>query len=90
MSKGVTREMAVRAQEQLDKQSKLVERLRGKVDQMDRELREARIELHNEEEILSYYQAHPALRESNEMINGASTLFSEEDLSIQDRVEVSK
>jgi hypothetical protein len=90
MSKGVTREMAVRAQEQLDKQSKLVERLRGKVDQMDRELREARIELNNESEILDYYKAHPALRNENEMVNGSSTLFGEEDLSIQDRVEVSK
>jgi len=71
MSKGVTRDMQVRAQEQLDKQERLVERLKNKVDTMDRELREARIDLSNEEGILTYYQAHPALKEQNEMIKGA-------------------
>ena len=62
MSKGVTRDMQVRAQEQLDKQERLVERLKNKVDTMDRELREARIDLSNEEGILTYYRAHPALK----------------------------
>jgi hypothetical protein len=58
--------MAVKAKEQLDKQTRLVNRLRKEVDELDRQLRERRIELANEEKICNYYAVHPALeRESD-------------------------
>lgn len=49
------------AKEQLEKQEARVARLRKKVDELDRELRQARIELSNDEQILVYYAQHPAL-----------------------------
>lgn len=91
MSKGVTREMSVRAKEQLDKQERVVERLKTKVDNTDRMLRELRIDLANEEGILNYYRAHPALAE-NEMVTGARSLSNEDTLwdeaPLDERVEV--
>lgn len=91
MSKGVTRDMQVRAQEQLDKQTKVVDRLKTKVSALEMELREKRVELSNEEGILKYYQGHPALRDSQEM-DAQDALWEAADLesSIQDRVELNK
>lgn len=89
MSKGVTRDMQVRAQEQLNKQERLVERIKAKVDALDRELREYRIELSNEEGILDYYRAHPALQ-GNPDVDVVFPLPGLEEESIQDRVELSK
>ena len=70
MSKGVARDMRTRAQEALDKQERVVERLRTKVGELDTMLRSARVDLHNEEEILKYYQGHPALNEDQVMDAG--------------------
>ena len=82
MSKGVTRDMQVRAQEQLEKQDRLVERLANKVDELDRQLRELRIELHNEEKILTYYQAHPAL--NTEVQDAQAALWDTKELEQQE------
>jgi len=89
MSKGVTRDMHIRAQEQLEKQERLVERIKTKVDALDRELREYRIELSNEEGILDYYRQHPALQ-GNPDVDVVFPLPGLEDESIQDRVEISR
>jgi hypothetical protein len=77
MSKGVARDMVVRAQEQLDKQERIVERLKKKVADLDHTLRDLRVELNNESEILSYYKAHPALNQV-EIIEGQDTLVEVE------------
>jgi len=42
---------------------RLVDRLNKAVDQLDRQLREARIELANEHIILEYYSRHPLLEQ---------------------------
>jgi len=86
MSKGVTRDMQVRAQEQLEKQERLVERLKVKVDTMERELRELRVDLSNEAGILDYYRAHPALQNDFQ----DELPLEQEVLSLQDRVEINK
>jgi hypothetical protein len=90
VSKGVTRDMTVRAKEQLEKQQRIVERLTKKVDDMDRELRDLRVDLHNEEQILSYYQAHPALQDNPDVDVVFPLPGFEDEVSIQDRVEVNK
>ena len=90
MSKGVTRDMTTRAQEQLEKQIKVVERLKTKVDTMDRELRGLRVDLSNEEGILEYYRSHPALQGNPDVDVVFPLPGFEEEPSIQDRVEVNK
>lgn len=64
MSRGVTRDLSIRAQEQLEKQERLVERLEGKLDVMYRETEQAQVELAAENEILTYYRNHPALKDN--------------------------
>lgn len=62
------------AQEQYDKQARLVARLENKLNKAEQEIRALRVDLSNEKEILAYYKSHPALRESVEM-NGSGYLI---------------
>lgn len=50
------------AQEQYDKQARLVARLENKLNKAEQEIRALRVDLSNEKEILAYYKSHPALR----------------------------
>lgn len=62
MSRGVTRDLSIRAQEQLEKQERLVQRLGEKVDAARADAAAVEREYDAEVEILTYYRNHPALQ----------------------------
>lgn len=62
--KGKPRPVEEVAQEQYDKQARLVERLENRLNKAEQEIRALRVDLSNEKEILAYYKSHPALRKT--------------------------
>lgn len=62
MSRGVTRDLSIRAQEQLEKQERLVERYKTRLTEMYREMAQLEAEMAAEQEILEYYRNHPVLQ----------------------------
>lgn len=64
MSRGVTRDLSIRAQEQLEKQERLIERLEEKLRSMRYDVAEVEKEYNAEVEILTYYRNHPALKDN--------------------------
>jgi septal ring factor EnvC (AmiA/AmiB activator) len=60
--RGVHKTMAEKAQEELDKQERLVSRLEDQLNEAEKKVKELRVEVSNERGMLAYYQAHPALK----------------------------
>lgn len=99
MTRGVPKELATKAQEQYDKQRRLIERMKAKRNKLMQEVMEINDKLVEEERLYTYYSQHPLVKDEHRsepelpLVYGQSEAMQDdigEALARQDRVEVSK
>lgn len=84
---GQHKTMQEKAQEDVDRQQKIVDRLESQLNETEKKIRDLRIQVSNEREFLAYYKANPALKGE---ITGAAKMAGVQlsgQLSIDDDVE---
>ena len=81
---GQHKTMQEKAQEDVDRQQKIVDRLETQLNETEKKVRELRIQVSNEREFLAYYKANPAL--GNRVGKVAGVQLSGQ-MSIDDDVE---